>query len=61
MQIRGLFHGRLDSDTIDAALEQLMSLRAVGSYTEPTRGRPTTVWSAIQDPQQVKPAVQEGT
>jgi hypothetical protein len=38
-----------------------MSLRAVGRYTEPTKGRPTTVWSVIQDPPEVDPALREGT
>jgi hypothetical protein len=64
-QISTLFHGRLDCDTIDAALEQLMSLRAVGRYTEPTRGRPTTLWSVIPDAhydanQNAQPAAQQG-
>jgi hypothetical protein len=48
-QICALFHGRVDSDTIDAALEQIMSFGTVSRYTEPTRGRPTTLWSAIPD------------
>jgi len=65
MQIRALFNGRVDSDTIDAALERLMSLSAVNRYTEPTRGRPTTVWSMTADaqpaPEQAEPALQGGT
>jgi hypothetical protein len=59
-QISSLFHGRLDCDTVDAALEQLMSLRAVGCHTEPTRGRPTTLWSVIPDVHQDAQPAGEG-
>jgi hypothetical protein len=59
-QISCLFRGRLDCDAIDAALGQLMSLRAVGCSTEPTRGRPTTLWSVIPEPNQEAQPAQEG-
>jgi hypothetical protein len=65
MQIRALFHGRVDSDTIDAALERLMSLGALACSSEPTRGRPTTVWAVTAEarpaPEQAEPALQGGT
>ena len=51
-QISTLSHGRLDCDTIDAALEHIMSLGTLNSYTEPTRGRSTTLWSVIPDEEQ---------
>jgi hypothetical protein len=64
-QISCLFRGRVDHHTIDAALEQLLSLGALTRHTEPTRGRPTTLWSAIEDaqpaPGQREPALQERT
>ncbi len=64
-QISCLFRGRVDHDTIDAALEQLLSLGALNRQSEPTRGRPTTLWSAVEGAQaahgQREPAVQEWT
>ncbi len=49
-QIRGLFHGHLSSKRIDAALEELTSLGLVTNRTLPGRGRPSMLWSAIEDP-----------
>ena len=45
-QIRRLFHGHVSCDRIDAALEQLMQIDAAKFKSEPTRGRPSTLWSA---------------
>ena len=46
-QISRLFHGHVNTDRIDAALEQLLALDAVNCHSEPTAGRPSTLWSAI--------------
>jgi len=46
-QIRRLFHGHLDAARIDSALETLVSLGALSVQSEPTRGRPSTLWSAF--------------
>jgi DNA-binding PadR family transcriptional regulator len=46
-QIRTLFHGRVGSGSIDQALEKLRSLQLVTSRYVTGRGRPTTVWFAI--------------
>ena len=46
-QIRKLFHGRVGSGSIDQALEKLSSLQLVTSRYVAGRGRPTTVWFAI--------------
>jgi hypothetical protein len=46
-QIRRLFHGHLDAARIDAALETLVTLGALSVQTEPTGGRPSTLWSAL--------------
>jgi hypothetical protein len=35
-QIRRLFHGHVNTDRIDAALEQLLALDAVNCHSEPT-------------------------
>jgi hypothetical protein len=48
-QIGALFHGRVSSSRIEAALEQLISLRAIDQSTQPTGGRPSTLWSAIPE------------
>ncbi len=48
-QIRRLFHGHVEADRIDAALESLVSLGALSFQTEPSGGRPSTLWSAIDD------------
>jgi hypothetical protein len=45
-QIRGLFHGHVTCDRIDAALQQLIALGAAGPRSQPTGGRPSTLWSA---------------
>ena len=47
-QIRRLFCGHVDSGRIDAALQQLTSLGAINSHSEPTGGRPSTLWSAFE-------------
>ncbi len=49
-QIRRLFHGHLESHRIDDALEKLLALGTLTGHTEPTGGRPSTLWSAIADP-----------
>jgi hypothetical protein len=53
-QIRRLFHGHVEGDRIDAALDTLVSLGALSPRTEPTAGRPSTLWSMFaehdQDP-----------
>jgi hypothetical protein len=48
-QIRRLFHGHLEGNRIDAALEKLVALGALTSHSEPTGGRPSTLWSAIEE------------
>jgi hypothetical protein len=45
-QISALFQGHLSSSRIDAALEQLISLGAIYQRSQPTGGRPSTLWSA---------------
>jgi hypothetical protein len=46
-QIRRLFHGHVEADRIEDALEKLVALGALSTRTEPTGGRPSTHWSAI--------------
>jgi hypothetical protein len=49
-QIRGLFHGHLSSERIEAALQQLMSLGVLNQHIQPSRGgRRSTLWTAIPD------------
>jgi hypothetical protein len=48
-QIRRLFHGHVEGSRIDAALEQLVALGALYAQTEATGGRPSTLWSAIEE------------
>jgi hypothetical protein len=48
-QIGALFHGRLSSSRIEAALEQLLSLGAIYPSSQPTGGRPSTLWSAVPE------------
>ena len=48
-QITALFHGRLSSSRIEAALEQLISLGAIYPSSQPSGGRPSTLWSAIPE------------
>jgi hypothetical protein len=47
-QIRRLFHGHVEGNRIDAALEPLVALGALTLHSEPTGGRPSTHWSAIE-------------
>jgi hypothetical protein len=47
--IRRLFHGHVESNRIDAALEKLVALGALSVHNEPTGGRPSTLWSAIKE------------
>jgi hypothetical protein len=47
-QIRSLFHGHVEAGRIDAALEKLVALGALSNHSEPTGGRPSTLWSAIE-------------
>jgi hypothetical protein len=46
-QIRGLFHGHVTRDRIEAALEQLLSLGVLTHHLQSGRGRPASVWSSI--------------
>jgi hypothetical protein len=46
-QIVRLFHGHVEADRIDAALETLVALGALDNRSEPTGGRPSTRWTAI--------------
>jgi DNA replicative helicase MCM subunit Mcm2 (Cdc46/Mcm family) len=46
-QIRGLFHGHVTRDKIEAALEQLMSLGVLTHHIQAGRGRPASIWSAL--------------
>jgi hypothetical protein len=48
-QIGRLFHGHVDCDRLDAALEKLVALGALSPLSEPTGGRPSTLWSAMQE------------
>ena len=52
--ISGLFHGHLSSERIDSALEELTSLGFVTNRTLPGLGRPSMLWSAIEDPDLVQ-------
>jgi hypothetical protein len=51
-QILRLFHGHVNGDRIDAALQQLMLLDAASCHTELTGGRPSTLWSTTAEPEQ---------
>jgi hypothetical protein len=46
-QIVRLFHGHMETDRIDAALETLIALGALDIQSERTGGRPSTRWAAI--------------
>jgi hypothetical protein len=48
-QIRRLFHGHVEGSRIDAALEKLVDLGALYAQSESTGGRPSTLWSAIEE------------
>jgi hypothetical protein len=50
-QMSALFHGHLSCSRIEAALEQLISLGAIFPTTQPSGGRPATLWSAIPESQ----------
>src|SRR3984957_10467361 len=49
MQITALFHGRLSSSRIEAALQQLLSFGALHQSSQPSAGRPSTLWSAMPE------------
>jgi hypothetical protein len=51
-QIRRLFHGHVEGNRIDAGLEILVALGALTTQSEPTGGRPSTLWSAVEDDEQ---------
>jgi hypothetical protein len=46
-QIRRLFHGHLEAHRIDAVLEKLLILGALSTHSEPTAGRPSSLWSVM--------------
>jgi hypothetical protein len=46
-QMSSLFHGHVSSQRIEAALEQLISLGAIHPSSQPSGGRPSTLWSAM--------------
>jgi hypothetical protein len=46
-KITRLFHGHVERDRIEAALETLVTLGAVNLRNQPTGGRPSTHWSAL--------------
>ena len=50
-QMSALFHGHLSSDRIEAALQQLVSLGAIQPTSQPSAGRPSTLWSATAEAQ----------
>jgi hypothetical protein len=45
-QINALFHGHVNKERIDLALQQLSSLGFIAKRTEAGRGRPSTLWAA---------------
>jgi hypothetical protein len=47
-QISRLFHGHVNSERLDVALEQLAGFGALAAYTEQTGGRRSTLWLAVQ-------------
>jgi hypothetical protein len=51
-QIVRLFHGHVNGDRIDAALQQLMLIDAASCHSELTAGRPSTLWSATAGEEQ---------
>jgi hypothetical protein len=46
-QILRLFHGHVQGDRIDAALETLVACGVLDTRSEPTGGRPSTHWAAV--------------
>ena len=53
-QIRRLFHGHVEGSRIDAALERLVALGALYAQREATGGRPSTLWSVIEENEPTK-------
>ena len=51
-KISRLFHGHVERDRIDAALETLVSLGALSLRNQSTGGRPSTHWSALVESEQ---------
>ena len=49
-QISALFHRHVGRERIDLALQQLSSLGAVTRHIEAGRGRPSTLWAAVEAP-----------
>ena len=47
-QISALFHRHVSRERIDLALQQLSSLGAVTRHIEAGRGRPSTLWAAVE-------------
>jgi hypothetical protein len=50
-QVRRLFHGHLESELIDAALEKLRALGAITDHSQHTAGRSSTLWSSSEEKQ----------
>jgi hypothetical protein len=48
-QIRRLFHCHVEGNRIDAALKKLVVRGALTTHSEPTGGRPSILWSAIEE------------
>jgi hypothetical protein len=59
-QIRGLFHRHVSRERIDLALEQLSSLGLIDRHTASGRGRPSTLWAAVDDAQAASPEPDAG-
>jgi hypothetical protein len=59
-EIRGLFHGHINKERIDSALEQLRSLGLIGRHTAPGRGRASTLWAAVEDAKNSNPEPNAG-
>jgi len=53
-QMSALFHGHVSSERIEAALQQLLALGAIGQTSQPSGGRPTTLWSATPEEEFVR-------
>ncbi len=61
-QIARLFHGHVEGYRIEAALQNLVTLGTVAPHSQPTRGRPSTHWSAtkkIEREQDEEPLTQD--
>jgi hypothetical protein len=48
-RMSALFHGHVSSERIEAALQQLLALGAIHQTSQPSGGRPTTLWAAIPE------------